>query len=106
LALTLERPAGEADWPIEARIYAHTTDTVSAALLYSFRLRISGQSLRLTLSPSHGSDLEHLYGVNVGSEQYWVHERDKKRIEEPGEGWLRQVSLKKSPASRKSLSAR
>ncbi len=57
--------------------------------LYTF----DAKKRRLTLAPTHG-EVEHLYLVDYGSQQYWVPEKDRQRIMDPAEAWFRQISLR------------
>ncbi|MCX5649195.1 MAG: hypothetical protein NTX40_08890 [Planctomycetota bacterium] len=51
------------------------------------------EKTHLTLSPASG-EVEHLYRVDYGRQQYWVHEQERRRITQSGESWLRQISLR------------
>jgi hypothetical protein len=54
---------------------------------------IDEQKALLTLSPVQGEP-ERLYRMDFGSDRYWVPDRDRDRIKETNEDWLRQISLK------------
>lgn len=57
--------------------------------LYTF----DAEKRHLTLAPTHG-EVEHLYRVDYGSQQYWVQEKDRQRIMDPADAWFRQISLR------------
>jgi hypothetical protein len=57
--------------------------------LYTF----DSEKRRLTLAPTHG-EVEHLFRVDYGSQQYWVPEKYRQRITDPADAWFRQISLR------------
>ena len=72
------------------------TDVVGDGKARRGAYTLNAEKTHLVLSPESG-DIEHLYRVNYGGEQYWVHDQDRARTTQASQSWFRQISLRVVP---------
>ncbi len=80
-------------WPDDNYTDITYTDVVGHQRVECGLYTFDAEKRHLTLAPTHG-DVEHLYRVDYGSQQYWVQEKDRQRIMDPADAWFRQISLR------------
>jgi hypothetical protein len=68
------------------------TDVVGDEHAKTGRYTLNAERTLLTLTPTHG-EMQHLYRIDYGGQQYWVRDGERERITQSGEAQLRQISL-------------
>jgi hypothetical protein len=72
------------------------TDVVRDERTTAGHYTFDAEERHLTLSPERG-EVQHLYRVDYGGQQYWVRTDERARITQSSESWLRQISLRVVP---------